>query len=96
VSELSHSRADLLCAEGIHAFVGGRCRDCGEVRIQGSTPARPLRKVRKFLVQFEGDERTRWLASDEDIRRTLEALAKTTASSISGGTIPATYVSIEP
>lgn len=54
------------------------------------------RTVRKFLVQFEGDERTRWLASDEQIRRTLEALAKTTANSATAGSIPATFVSIEP
>lgn len=54
------------------------------------------RTVRKFLVQFEGDERTRWLASDEQIRRTLEALSKTTANGATAGSIPATFVSIEP
>ncbi len=63
---------------------------------QTPNPKHQRKTTRKFLIQFEGDERTRWLASDEDIRRTLEMLAKTTATSISGGTIPATYVTIEP
>lgn len=83
-----------ICGPKGHEFFRGTCVDCGELQRQPAL--KHPRTTRKFLIQFEGDERTRWLASDEDIRRTLEMLAKTTATSISGGTIPATYVTIEP
>lgn len=94
MSELDHSKADLPCASGLHAFVGGRCRDCGD--FEKPAAPKPRRIVKRFLVQFEGDERTRWLATDEQTRRSIESLMKTTAHSMSGGTIPATIVTIEP
>lgn len=28
---LEHSKADQLCKDGLHAFEGGVCRDCGHV-----------------------------------------------------------------
>jgi len=124
---LDHSKADSVCRDGLHAYEGGKCRDCGKLATQdahclacgfelvgganvGLCPKcgsanwylgrrRPVdpqpRTVKKFLVQFEGDAATRWLSNDEQIRRTLEALAKTTANSISGGSIPQTSVVIE-
>ena len=43
---------------------------------------------RVFIVSFQGNENTRWLASEEELGRTLQMLANTAAKCWSDGSLP--------
>jgi hypothetical protein len=52
-------------------------------------------KTKKFTVQYEWDERTRWLFDAGKSRETLECLAGNIAKAFTTGAIPAVTVIIE-
>lgn len=98
MSELSHTRADSTCKDGLHAWVtlpsGTVCRDCGAVG--PAVPMPPKRIVKKFLVTYEGDETTRWHEADERVASALLVLAKTTGHSFTRGAVPQVTVEALP
>jgi hypothetical protein len=44
--------------------------------------------TKQFLIEFESDERTRWLLDDEKFRHLLEHLAQVAGGSQTQGTMP--------
>jgi len=52
-------------------------------------------QVKRFLVEFEYDESTRWIYDDEEIRRTLEVLAASAAHCNATGPRPAITVTVQ-
>lgn len=51
--------------------------------------------IKKFLIQIESAENTRWLANDGDIAEQLQATAEIVARANTSGTEPRATVTVE-
>jgi len=80
---LEHSRADEPCRVGLHAFVNGICRDCGE--IEGQKPEPPKRKFFLLTVEHPG---TRFLYSDARMSMELEFAAQMVIQRMTDAALP--------
>ena len=88
-----HPTATDECDTGLHAFVDGRCRDCGSLELR--PPAlKPGGDLKLFVVEVECGPSTRFLANDDAIAAHLGTLAAAVFKRWSAGECPAVHVVI--
>lgn len=89
-----HPTATDECDNGLHAFVNGRCRDCGALAEKIVAPKPRTTQSVRFVVSFELDDFTRWREDDQDTARGLLAMCEMFGRLWTRGPIPAVTVSV--